>query len=154
AVAETVDQAWERALAADPVSAFGCVAVLNRPVTAELGRRIAEHFVEVVLAPAFDAGALEALRAKRALRILADTERRAETPEELDFKRVLGGVLIQERDDAAPERASMAVACGQVSEEQWRDLLFAWRVCRHVSSNAIVLARDEQTIGIGAGQMS
>src|SRR5262249_41584644 len=68
AVAETVDQAWERALAADPVSAFGCVAVLNRPVTAELGRRIAEHFVEVVLAPAFDAGALEALRAKRALR--------------------------------------------------------------------------------------
>jgi phosphoribosylaminoimidazolecarboxamide formyltransferase / IMP cyclohydrolase len=154
AVAETIDLAWERALAADPVSAFGCVAVLNRPVTAELGQRISEHFVEVVLAPAFDSAALEALLKKRALRILADSERRAETPGERDFKRVLGGMLVQERDDAAPDRSSMEVVCGRVSEEQWRDLLFAWRVCRHVSSNAIVLARDEQTIGIGAGQMS
>ena len=154
AVAETVAQAWERALAADPVSAFGCVAVLNRPVTAELGRSIAEHFVEVVLAPGFDGGALEALLEKRALRILADDERRADTPGEHDFRRVLGGMLIQERDDEAPEREAMKVVCGEVSEEQWRDLLFAWRVCRHVSSNAIVVARDEQTIGIGAGQMS
>jgi phosphoribosylaminoimidazolecarboxamide formyltransferase/IMP cyclohydrolase len=154
AVGATIEEAWERALAADPVSAFGCVAVLNRPVSAELGSRIAGHFVEVLLAPSYDEAALEALRSKRALRILADHERRAETPGERDFKRVLGGVLIQERDDAAPDRSAMEVVCGNVSEEQWRDLLFAWRVCRHVSSNAIVVARDEQTIGIGAGQMS
>jgi phosphoribosylaminoimidazolecarboxamide formyltransferase / IMP cyclohydrolase len=154
AVAETVDEAWERALAADPVSAFGCVAVLNRPVGAELGERIAEHFVEVLHAPSFDDGALEALLKKRALRILADTERRAETPGERDFKRVLGGLLVQERDAAAPDREGMSVVCGEVSEAQWADLLFAWRVCKHVSSNAIVVAREGQTIGIGAGQMS
>jgi phosphoribosylaminoimidazolecarboxamide formyltransferase/IMP cyclohydrolase len=154
AVAGTIEEAWERALAADPVSAFGCVAVLNRPVPAALGKRIAEHFVEVLLAPGFDDEALEALRQKRALRILDDTERRAETPGERDFKRVLGGLLIQERDDRAPDRETMEVVCGDASEAQWRDLLFAWRVCRHVSSNAIVVARDGQTIGVGAGQMS
>jgi phosphoribosylaminoimidazolecarboxamide formyltransferase/IMP cyclohydrolase len=154
AVAQTIEEAWERALAADPVSAFGCVAVLNRPVTAELGRRIAEHFVEVLLAPSFDDGALEALLEKRALRILADTERRDETPGERDFKRVLGGMLIQERDRSAPDRAAMKVVCGELDEAQWGDLLFAWSVCRHVSSNAIVVARGGQTIGIGAGQMS
>ena len=154
AVAATVEEAWERALAADPVSAFGCVAVLNRPVSAALGARIAEHFVEVLLAPSFDDGALEALLEKRALRILADTERRDETPGERDFKRVLGGMLIQERDGSAPDRAAMKLVCGELDEAQWGDLLFAWSVCRHVSSNAIVVARAGQTIGIGAGQMS
>jgi phosphoribosylaminoimidazolecarboxamide formyltransferase/IMP cyclohydrolase len=154
AVADTIDAAWERALAADPVSAFGCVAIVNRPVTSELGKRIAGHFVEVLLAPGYDDGAVEALRQKRALRILAVAERRADTPGERDFKRVLGGLLVQERDGAAQERDAMTVVCGEVPEERWRDLLFAWRVCRHVSSNAIVVARDGQTIGIGAGQMS
>jgi phosphoribosylaminoimidazolecarboxamide formyltransferase/IMP cyclohydrolase len=154
AVAATVDEAWERALAADPVSAFGCVAILNRTVTGELGRRIAEHFVEVLEAPGYDDEAVGALRTKKALRILADTERRAETPGERDFKRVLGGMLLQERDTATAGRDAMRVVCGEVSEQQFHDLLFAWRVCKHVSSNAIVLARAGQTIGIGAGQMS
>ena len=154
AVADTIDEAWERALAADPVSAFGCVAVLNRPVEAALGRRIAEHFVEVLFAPGYDDGALEALRSKKALRILADGERRSETPGERDFKRVLGGMLVQERDTDPPDRDAMRVVCGSVDDAQWPDLLFAWRVCRHVSSNAIVIAHDRQTIGIGAGQMS
>jgi phosphoribosylaminoimidazolecarboxamide formyltransferase/IMP cyclohydrolase len=154
AVADTIEEAWERALAADPVSAFGCVAILTRPVSAELGRRIAEHFIEVLMAPGFDEGALEALLEKRALRILADTERRGETPGELDFKRVLGGMLVQERDGEVPDRDAMKVVSGEVDEAQWADLLFAWRVCRHVSSNAIVIAHDGRTIGIGAGQMS
>ncbi|HZQ82165.1 MAG TPA: bifunctional phosphoribosylaminoimidazolecarboxamide formyltransferase/IMP cyclohydrolase [Gaiellaceae bacterium] len=154
AVAATIDEAWERALAADPVSAFGCVALLNREVPAALGARIAEHFVEVLHAPGYEDGALEALRAKKALRILADRERRTETPGERDYKRVLGGVLVQERDADIEDREAMEVVTGAVSEQQWGDLLFAWRVCKHVSSNAIVLARDLQTIGIGAGQMS
>ncbi|HEY2327817.1 MAG TPA: bifunctional phosphoribosylaminoimidazolecarboxamide formyltransferase/IMP cyclohydrolase [Gaiellaceae bacterium] len=154
ALAPTIDEAWERALAADPVSAFGCVAVLNRPVSAELGARIAEHFVEVLLAPSYNDGAVEALRTKKALRILADGERRRDTPGEHDFKRVLGGLLVQDRDAGIDERAQTEVACGAVAEEQWGDLLFAWRVCKHVSSNAIVLARGLQTIGVGAGQMS
>jgi phosphoribosylaminoimidazolecarboxamide formyltransferase / IMP cyclohydrolase len=154
AVAGTIEEAWERALAADPVSAFGCVAVLNRDVTEELGTRIAEHFAEVLLAPGYEDGAVEALRTKKGLRILRDDERRAETPGERDYKRVLGGLLVQNRDSDVEDRESMEIVTGRVSEQQWGDLLFAWRVCKHVSSNAIVLARDLQTIGIGAGQMS
>src|SRR6478735_3543159 len=80
AIAGTIEEAWERALAADPVSAFGCVAILNRPVSTALGRRIAEHFVEVLRAPEYDDGAVEALRARKGLRILCDRERRSETP--------------------------------------------------------------------------
>jgi phosphoribosylaminoimidazolecarboxamide formyltransferase/IMP cyclohydrolase len=154
AVAATIEEAWERALAADPVSAFGCVAILNRPVGAELGARLAEHFVEVVLAPGYDDEALAALRRKKALRILWDRERRAETPGERDYKRVLGGLLVQDRDADIEDREAMEVVAGDLDERQWGDLLFAWRVCKHVSSNAIVIARDLQTIGVGAGQMS
>ena len=154
AVAETIEQAWERALAADPVSAFGCVAVLNRPVGPELGARIGGHFAEVLVAPGYDAAAVEALRARKALRILVDRERRPETPGERDYKRVLGGLLVQERNDGAETRATMELIAGELDEAQWADLLFAWQVCKHVSSNAIVLVRDLQTIGIGAGQMS
>ena len=154
AVAGTIEEAWERALAADPVSAFGCIAMLNRPVTAALGQRIAKHFVEVLLAPDYENGALEALRSKKALRILWDRERRAETPGERDYKRVLGGLLVQERDTDIEDREAMQVVCGQLDETQWGDVLFAWRICKHVSSNAIVLVQDLQTIGIGAGQMS
>jgi phosphoribosylaminoimidazolecarboxamide formyltransferase/IMP cyclohydrolase len=154
AVAGTIEEAWERALAADPVSSFGCVAILNRDVSPQLGARIAEHFVEVLEAPGYDAAAIESLRGRKGLRILRDNERRTETPGERDFKRVLGGLLVQERDADIEDRETMEVATGTVSEQQWGDLLFAWRVCKHVSSNAIVIARDLQTIGVGAGQMS
>ena len=154
ASAETIEEAYEAALAADPVSAFGCVLVLNRPVSGVLGRRIGEQFVEVVLAPEYDASALEALRAKSALRILCDRERRSDTPRELDYTRVLGGLLVQERDADVGQTDPFSVVVGAVSDEQMRDLVFAWQVCRHVTSNAIVLARDRRTIGIGAGQMS
>jgi len=154
AVGETIDDAWARALAADPVSAFGCVAVLNRAVGAALGARIAEHFVEVLLAPAFDDEALGALRTKKQLRVLADHERRTDTPGERDYTRVLGGLLVQDRDADLEERSTMDVVCGELTDDQWADALFAWRVCRHVRSNAIVIARSLQTTGIGAGQMS
>jgi phosphoribosylaminoimidazolecarboxamide formyltransferase/IMP cyclohydrolase len=128
--------------------------VLNRPVGAGLGARIAEHFVEVLLAPAFDEEALGALRTKKQLRILADDERRTDTPGERDYTRVLGGLLVQDRDADLEERSTMDLVCGELTDEQWTDALFAWRVCRHVRSNAIVIARGLQTIGIGAGQMS
>jgi phosphoribosylaminoimidazolecarboxamide formyltransferase/IMP cyclohydrolase len=154
ATAETVEEAYERALAADPLSAFGCVLLLNRGVSDRVGARIAEHFVEVVLAPDYSEDALQALRAKSRLRILADRERRADTPRELDYKRVLGGLLVQERDADVAQNDALSVVVGSVDEEQMRDLVFAWRVCRHVTSNAIVIARDRRTIGIGAGQTS
>jgi phosphoribosylaminoimidazolecarboxamide formyltransferase/IMP cyclohydrolase len=154
AVADTIEEAWERAVAADPVSAYGCVAMVNREIGDQLGLRIAGHFVEVLHAPGYSSAALEALRGRRSLRILWDRERRAESAGELDLKRVLGGVLVQERDAGIDYREEMSVATGAPTEDQWADLLFAWRVCKHVSSNAIVIARDLHTIGIGAGQMS
>jgi len=154
AVAGTIDEAYRRALASDPVSAFGCVLVLNRRVSETLARIIADHFVEVVLAPTYDNEAIDVLSAKPALRILCDRERRGETPGERDYKRVVGGLLVQDRDRDVEDREGMVVVCGDLSEAQWGDALFAWRVCKHVSSNAIVLAKDLRTIGIGAGQMS
>jgi phosphoribosylaminoimidazolecarboxamide formyltransferase / IMP cyclohydrolase len=154
ASAETIEAAYERALAADPVSAFGCVIILNRPVSTALAARIAQHFVEVVEAPDFEPGAVEALHAKEALRILRERERRADTPGELDYKRVLGGLLLQERDSQFGRPDTLSTPVGSPTDEQLDDLLFAWQVCRHVTSNAIVLAKGRQTIGIGAGQMS
>jgi len=154
AVASTIEDAYERALASDPLSAFGMVCALNRPVTGALGERIAEQFADVVYAPGYDDEALSSLHARTALRILADHDRRAFTAGERDVKRVLGGLLVQDRDWDVEDREAMSVVAGNVSEEQWGDLLFAWRVCKHVGSNAIVLAKGLQTIGIGAGQQS
>ena len=154
AVAGSIEQAYERALASDPLSAYGGVIVLNRPVSEALGERLAEQFVEVLFAPGYDEAALERLRDKPATRILHDRERRLDNPGERDYKRVLGGLLVQERDWDIEDREAFEVVCGSPSEMAWGDLLFAWRVCKHVTSNAIVLAHDLQTIGVGAGQMS
>jgi phosphoribosylaminoimidazolecarboxamide formyltransferase/IMP cyclohydrolase len=154
ALGETIEEAYERAFAADPLSAYGGVVALNRPVSAALGERLAEQFVEVLFAPGYDAVAVEALVRKPNVRILNDMERRMAGGPELDLKRVLGGLLVQERDSEVGDRHGMGAVCGEPGEAQWGDLLFAWRVVKHVSSNAIVLAKGLQTIGIGAGQMS
>ena len=154
AVASTIEEAYERALASDPLSAFGMVCAVNRPVTGALGRRIAEQFADVVYAPDYDDDSLAALRTRTALRILADHDRRAFAPGERDLRRVLGGLLVQDRDWDVEDRESMRLVAGRLTEEQWGDLLFAWRVCKHIGSNAVVLAKGLQTIGIGAGQQS
>jgi phosphoribosylaminoimidazolecarboxamide formyltransferase/IMP cyclohydrolase len=154
AIAPTIEEAYAKALASDPVSAYGGVVVLNRAVSAALGEALTEQFVEVLFAPGLDEQAMEALARKTSMRILNDTERRALVQTEPDYRRVLGGLLVQDRDSELTERGDMHVACGTLSEEQWDELLFAWRVVKHVASNAIVLAKDLQTIGIGAGQMS
>jgi phosphoribosylaminoimidazolecarboxamide formyltransferase/IMP cyclohydrolase len=154
AVAGAIEDAYERALGSDPVSAYGGVIVLNRPVSAALGTHVAEHFVEVLFAPGYEDQALDALRKKEAPRILVSTERRNSHADERDYRRVLGGLLAQDRDGDVEDREGMIVVCGDPGESDWGDLLFAWRVCKHVTSNAIVIARDLRTIGIGAGQMS
>jgi phosphoribosylaminoimidazolecarboxamide formyltransferase/IMP cyclohydrolase len=109
----------------------------------------------VLFAPGFDDGAIDALSAKPNVRILEDRERRLPLLGEKDVRQVTGGLLVQDRDQVAADRTGMEVVTGRPpTEDEWRDLLFAWQICRHVRSNAIVLARDSATIGIGAGQMS
>ncbi len=155
AIAETIEEAYEKALAADPMSAYGGVVVLNRAVPAALGEVLARQFVEVLFAPGYDEVAIEALVAKEATRILVDNERRAFAGStERDLKRVLGGILVQDRDTDADPLDEMRVVCGEADAATWDDLLFAWTVVKHVASNAIVLARGGQTLAIGAGQMS
>jgi phosphoribosylaminoimidazolecarboxamide formyltransferase/IMP cyclohydrolase len=147
-------EAYEKALACDPVSAYGGVIAFNEPIDRVLAERLAENFIEVLIAPAYMEGAMDVLTRKEAIRILEDTEKRAYVAD-LDIKRVRGGALVQEADRSRDDRESMQVVTqAQPSDEQWRDLIFAWKVCRHVRSNAIVFAKDRATVGIGAGQMS
>ena len=154
ALGETVDAAYEKALAADPVSAYGGVVVLNRPVGAALGKALASQFVEVVFAPGYAEAALAELAAKEKARVLLDGERRAFVTSERDLRRVLGGLLVQDRDAEGDPLDAMDVACGDPDQATWEELLFAWTVAKHVTSNAIVITRGGQTLGIGAGQMS
>jgi phosphoribosylaminoimidazolecarboxamide formyltransferase/IMP cyclohydrolase len=147
--------AYAKALACDPMSAFGGVIAFNRPVSAELAEELHKNFVEVLIAPDYEHGALGVLQQKEAIRILCEEERRQRDPAERDVKRVLGGLLIQDRDGNPEPRELMEVVTkGQPSEKQWDDMCFAWTVVRHVRSNAIVIAKDGATLGIGAGQMS
>ena len=155
AIADSVGDAYEKALACDPLSAFGGVIALNRPVDRALAERLHENFIEVLVAPEFAEDALAVLTQKEAIRILHNTEQRGPEPRERDLKRVRGGLLVQTPDLLEEGRESMEVVTAtEPSEDQWRDLLFAWTVCKHVRSNAIVFARDGATRGIGAGQMS
>jgi phosphoribosylaminoimidazolecarboxamide formyltransferase/IMP cyclohydrolase len=155
ALASGVEQAYEKAFAADPISAYGGIVAVNRRVERALAERVAEQFVEVLIAPAYTDEALDVLRDKRTLRVLEDRERRGGTHGERDYRRVLGGLLVQDADSEIDDREGMkVVTVRQPDEATWGDLLFAWRVAKHVSSNAIVLAKELQTIGIGGGQTS
>ena len=155
AVGATIEEAYERALDSDTVAAFGGVIAVNRPVSTELGERLADQVVHVLFAPSYDPEAVEALRQKPSLRILEDRERRKASPGERDLRRVLGGVLMQDRDTEVEDRDSMqVVSVAAPSEQEWGDLQFAWRVCKFVRSNAIVIARDLATVGIGGGDVS
>ena len=154
AVGATSEEAYDKALASDPTSAYGGVVVLNREVERALGEKLAEQFVEVLFAPGYTEGALDGAHAQAGTRILLDRERRAPRRRARHYKRVLGGMLVQDADAEIEEREGWQVVAGAPDEPQWGDLVFAWRVCKHVTSNAIVLAKDLATIGIGAGQMS
>jgi phosphoribosylaminoimidazolecarboxamide formyltransferase/IMP cyclohydrolase len=148
-------EAYARAYACDPMSAFGGVVCLNRPVDGELAAALVEQFVEVLFAPGYDDAALATLAAKPNVRILQDDEQRPLHLADPELKQVVGGLLLQDRDLDTQERAEMTVVSARAPDDrEWSDLLFAWRVCKHVRSNAIVLARDGASVGIGAGQMS
>ncbi len=155
AVGTSTLEAYQRAFACDPTSAFGGVIVLNRRVDKQTAEAIHEQFAEIVLARGFDDEALEIFADKPNMRILDDRERRLDVLYEPAFRQVIGGLLVQDRDTSNEDRDAMEVVSERrPSEEEWSELMLAWRVCKHVKSNAIVLARDGATIGLGAGQMS
>jgi len=155
AIGASPGEAFERALATDRMSAFGGVMCFNRKIDKPLAEKLNDMFVELVFAPGYDEGALELLESKENLRILEDSERRRPSVMEQDLKRVRGGMLIQDRDLESEVREEMQVVTERKpTEEEWGEMMFAWRVCKHVRSNAIVLSRELGTAGIGAGQMS
>ncbi|MDR7388515.1 MAG: bifunctional phosphoribosylaminoimidazolecarboxamide formyltransferase/IMP cyclohydrolase [Armatimonadota bacterium] len=151
AAAATLGEAVEGALRGDPVSAFGGIVATNRPVDRDSAARLQDVFLEVVVAPGFEPEALEVLRRKRNLRLLT-AEPGGPGPE---IRTVPGGVLVQEPDRVTWDPQQLRVVTTRhPTEEEWRDLAFAWTVCKHTKSNAIVLARGREVVGVGAGQMS
>lgn len=151
ATGTTVLEAYQKALSADPVSAFGGVIGINRVVDGPAAEEIAKLFVEAIAAPGFTGEAKERFAAKKNLRLVEI----AAAPPKPVVKNVSGGLLLQDADTGHVTAAELKVVTKrQPTEEELRSLLFAWRVCKHVKSNAIVYARDGQTVGVGAGQMS
>jgi len=151
ATGKTLAEAYKKALECDPVSAFGGVIGVNRPLDADAAEEMAKLFLEVIAAPAFDEPAKARFAAKKNLRLVEITD----APEKWVLKNVSGGVLLQDADVRRLEESDLKVVTKrQPSPSEKRALLFAWKVCKHVKSNAIVYARDGQTVGVGAGQMS
>ncbi len=155
ALGKDLYEAYEKAFAGDPVSAFGGIVALNRVVDQKLAEKLSETFLEVILAPAYLEEALEVLTKKKNVRIMCMGEDREPHWQCRDLRRVDGGLLVQDCDKIAEDRKDMKVVSKKKpSDAEWGDLLFAWRVAKHVHSNAIVLARDLMIVGVGAGQMS
>jgi phosphoribosylaminoimidazolecarboxamide formyltransferase/IMP cyclohydrolase len=156
ALGASLTEAYDRAYATDPTSAFGGIIAFNGTLDAETAQVIVDRqFVEVILAPRIDPAALPLLAAKPNIRVLETGAWDAVPPEEWDCKRVTGGLLLQDRDNGHIEAADLKVVTRRPpTDRELTDLLFAWRVAKFVKSNAIVYAKDQQTIGVGAGQMS
>jgi phosphoribosylaminoimidazolecarboxamide formyltransferase/IMP cyclohydrolase len=155
AVASSALDAYKRAFECDPLSAYGGVICLNRRVDRELAEALIGQFIEVLFAPGYEEDALEVLATKRNMRVLdghGDHEPRMLEP---DLRQVRGGMLVEDPDEVSEGRSDMQVASARrPSDAEWEELLFAWKVCKHVRSNAIVISRGRATVGIGAGQMS
>jgi phosphoribosylaminoimidazolecarboxamide formyltransferase / IMP cyclohydrolase len=150
----SLTQAYLNALACDPVSAFGGVMAFNRVLDSATAEEVNKLFVECIVAPGFEAGAIEKFAAKKNLRLLA-LDSATDDDRKLELKRISGGVLVQEQDRHKLDRSDLkTVTDRSPNPEELRGLLFAWTVCKHVKSNAIVFAREGRTVGIGAGQMS
>jgi phosphoribosylaminoimidazolecarboxamide formyltransferase / IMP cyclohydrolase len=152
---ETLVEAFERARACDPVSAYGGIIAVNRPFEGAVVRAMRGLLVEAIIAPAFTEEARAGLQRRENLRLIALPELGRLDPAPYEMRSIMGGLLLQARDVESWDAAKLQViSARQPTPEEWHDLEFAWRVAKHVKSNAIVLARDGQTVGVGAGQMS
>jgi len=146
-------EAYQRALATDPISAFGGIVAFNQRVDAAAAGEMTKIFTEVVIAPDYDQAALDVLKSKKNLRVIRVSP--ADMKDSLEFKQISGGMLVQTKDTHVLARKDLrVVTTRQPTEEELDALLFAWVVCKHTKSNAIVYARKNQTVGVGAGQMS
>ncbi len=155
AIDDSLARAYDNARATDPVSAFGGIVGLNRPVDAELAKTMSDVFLEVIIAPEFSKAAQSILAAKKNIRLLELPEICNKRSREFELKRVQGGILVQDQDFQNIRDINFRVVSKrQPSADEWTALKFAWRVCKWVKSNAIVYAKKDRTIGIGAGQMS
>jgi phosphoribosylaminoimidazolecarboxamide formyltransferase/IMP cyclohydrolase len=151
ATGKTLAEAYKRALECDPVSAFGGVIGVNRPIDAAAAEEMAKLFLEVIAAPSFEKGTLDKFSVKKNLRLVEITN----SLQKWVLKNVSGGMLVQDADLHQLSNADLKVVTKrQPTPEEKRALLFAWKVCKHVKSNAILYSRDGQTVGVGAGQMS
>ena len=156
ALADNQLDAYERAFQTDPTSAFGGIIAFNQPLSAATAKAIVDRqFVEVIIAPGIDEEAKAILAEKKNVRVLACGQWTDTPAKAWDFKRVNSGLLVQERDLGMISAADLKVVTKKTpTPEQMQDLIFTWKVAKFVKSNAIVYARDKQTIGVGAGQMS
>ena len=147
------EEAYRRALATDPVSAFGGIVAFNRVVDATVAKSVNEVFTEVVIASEYEGEALEILKSKKNLRVLRAAMNEAEN--NLEYKQISGGFLAQSKDVYKVSESDLKIVTErQPTDEEIRAMLLAWKVCKHVKSNAIVFANESQTIGVGAGQMN
>lgn len=155
-IGKTNLQAYQRAFATDPISAFGGIVAFNHKVDPEVAAAVIEVFSEVVIAPDYDEAALEIFRAKKNLRVLKVKDR-SDGPqrEALDIRQISGGFLVQERDTHYIGRDDLKIVTKRMpTDQEFDSMMFAWRVCKHVKSNAIVIANAAQTLGVGSGQMN
>lgn len=154
-IGANIEEAFQKAYAADPVSIFGGIIATNQIVDKETALKLSEIFLEIILAPDFTEEALNILTQKKNIRLLKLGEMKQEETPFLRYTSVAGGLLVQDQDVKKLVRTETKVVTDRVpSEEEWEQLAFAWNVVKHVKSNAIVLAKDNQTVGIGAGQMN
>ena len=156
AVDESVVQAFLKAKECDPISAFGGIVAINREVDEATASEIASMFVEVVIAPAFSEKALMVLSSKKNLRVLQTPEIKMGQTSKYDFKKVVGGMLIQDKDNTSDDdfKDFKVETQRKPTDKELKDIIFAWKICKHVKSNAIIFAKNNQSVGIGAGQMS
>ncbi len=155
AIGASIDVAYQKAYEADPVSIFGGIVALNREVGKDLAMKLKELFLEIILAPAFTEEALEVLASKKNLRLLELDPALHGSGVAYRYSSIQGGLLVQTQDLGSVARDEIEVVTErEPSEQEWQQMLFAWKVVKHVKSNAIIVARDNMTIGVGAGQMN
>ena len=154
AVGKDIAEAWQKAFDADKVSIFGGIVAVNRELTREVAEAMKPVFLEIIMAPSFSEGALEVLCTKKNLRLLKVDMSRSDEPQ-TQYVSVNGGLLVQQQDTTIVKPlAEMCVTAAKPDEQQLKDMDFAWRIVKHVKSNAIVVVKDGMTLGVGAGQMN